>query len=100
MQHATRMSWLRGLEVFDRARVFPRIVLLAYGYYVYQVTFFILVWYSSQPKEARGTEESAVVIAVVTAVTGFAPWIFKIYATTGGTWNTATDPSAPLDLSK
>lgn len=83
----TKVTWLQVAEIVDHLRVFPRLVLIAYGCYVYQVTFFILIWYSNQPKDARGTEESAVVIAVIGAVTGFAPWIFKIYADSATDWS-------------
>jgi chloramphenicol O-acetyltransferase len=82
-----KQTWLAIAEVIDHYRIFPRAVLIAYGYYVYNVTFYILVWYSNQPKDARGTEESAVVIAVITAVTGFSPWIFRIYADSATDWS-------------
>jgi len=78
---------LHWAEMVDSFRIFPRLVLIAYGVYVYQVTFFILTWYSQQPATARGTEESAVVIAVIGAVTGFSPWIFKIYSSNGRNWD-------------
>jgi hypothetical protein len=60
--------------------------LMSYGYFVYSVTFFVLNWYAHEPAVARGAEESAVVGVVVTAVTGFAPWVFKIYAENGRNW--------------
>jgi hypothetical protein len=82
----TRQTWLQIAEVIDHLRIFPRLVLLAYGAYVYNVTFFVLHWYATQPKEARGIEESSVVGVVITAVTGFAPWIFRIYADSGTNW--------------
>jgi hypothetical protein len=83
----TKQDWLKIAEVLDHLRVFPRLVLLAYGAYVYNVTFFILHWYATQPKEARGIEESSVVGVVITAVTGFAPWIFRIYADSATDWS-------------
>jgi chloramphenicol O-acetyltransferase len=83
----TKDIWMLVAERIDHYRIFPRAVLFAYGYYVYNVTFFILQWYASQPKEGRGTEESAVVIAIVSAVTGFAPWIFRIYSDNATDWS-------------
>jgi hypothetical protein len=59
---------------------------LAYATYVYNITFFVLHWYATQPKDARGIEESSVVGVVITAVTGFAPWIFRIYADSATDW--------------
>ena len=78
--------WLHVAELVDSLRIFPRLVLAAYAYYVYNVTFFVLNWYASQPATARGVEESAVVGVVITAVTGFAPMIYKIYADNGRDW--------------
>jgi len=79
--------WLHSAEVFDSWRVVPRLVLFCYGAFVYKTTFFILEWYSHEPANARGTEESAVVIGVFTAVTGLASWVFKIYSDSGRDWN-------------
>lgn len=82
----TKQTWLNVAEVIDHLRIVPRLVLLAYATYVYQITFFVLHWYATQPKEARGIEESSVVGVVITAVTGFAPWIFRIYADSATDW--------------
>lgn len=87
-QQVNKELWLRWAELIDSYRIFPRLVLMGYAWYVWSVTFFILRWYSQQPATARGTEESAVVIAVVTAVTGFAPWVLKIYVENGRNWDT------------
>lgn len=79
--------WIEVAEVVDSLRIFPRLIVAAYCYFVYQVTFYILVWYATQPAIARGTQESAVVGIVITAVTGFSPWIFKIYIAGGRSWD-------------
>lgn len=89
-----KKRFLHWAELVDSFRIFPRLVLCAYAFYVYQVTFFILTWYSNQPATARGTEESAVVIAVVGAVTGFSPWIFRIYSENGRSWDNAATTSS------
>lgn len=95
-----KKRFLHWAELVDSFRIFPRLVLCAYAFYVYQVTFFILTWYSNQPATARGTEESAVVIAVVGAVTGFSPWIFRIYSENGRSWdNAATTTSSTTSTS-
>lgn len=85
-QSLTKLPWLQVAEVIDHLRIFPRLVISAYAYYVYHVTFFVLHWYATQPKEARGFEESSVVGVVITAVTGFAPFIFRIYADSATDW--------------
>jgi hypothetical protein len=83
----TKAQLMHAAEVFDAWRVVPRIVLLLYGTYVYKVTFFMLNWYAHEPATSRGVEESAFASVVITAVTGFAPWILKIYADTGRNWS-------------
>lgn len=78
------LAWAQAI---DRLRVFPRLVLIGYAWYVWSVTFFILNWYANEPPAGRGYEESGVVAAVVTAVTGFAPMVYKIYANSSQPWD-------------
>jgi hypothetical protein len=78
---------LRWAEVVDRLRIFPRLVLIGYAWYVWNVTFFILNWYAHEPANSRGIEESGVVGVVITAVTGFSPLIYRIYASTSQPWD-------------
>lgn len=82
-----KMKWLHAAEVFDAWRVIPRVMVLGYAWFVYHTTELMIVWYNAQPMNGRGTQETAMVIAVTTAVTGFAPWIFKIYSDNGRNWN-------------
>ena len=84
-------NWLKVAEVIDSLRVFPRLILAAYGYFVWDITHYILVWYTHEPPGARGIEESGTVAAIFTAVTGFAPWIFRIYSDGGRNWDTPPD---------
>lgn len=79
-------QWLHVAEVIDSLRVFPRMVLVAYGAYVYHITEISLRWYFTQPPAARGVEETALVGVVITAVTGFAPLIMQIYSNGGRAW--------------
>lgn len=79
--------WLQVAEAIDTFRVFPRMLIMGYAYFVWSVTFYVLKWYATQPAEGRGPEESAVVGVVITAVTGFAPWLFRIYSENGRDWN-------------
>jgi hypothetical protein len=82
-----KAGMIHAAEVFDTWRIVPRLILAAYGAFVYKVTFEVLHWYFVQPAIDRGLEESGVVAAVFTAVTGFAPWIFRIYMNTGRDWS-------------
>ena len=85
MKHKNFM--LDFAEVFDSWRVVPRIMLFGYAWFVYRVTFYVLMWYTHEPATARGPEETAMVGVVVTAVTGFAPWILRIYTDSGRSWD-------------
>jgi hypothetical protein len=80
-------TWLKWAEIFDSFRVVPRLILAAYGWFVYHVTMYLLVWYTHEPAPARGAEESAVIIGMFSAIAGFTPWIFKIYSENGRNWS-------------
>jgi hypothetical protein len=82
----TKASFLHAAEIFDSWRVVPRVVLFLYGAFVYKVTFYILDWYIHEPATARGTEESAVIVGIFSALTGFASWVFKVYSENGRDW--------------
>ena len=83
--------WLTWAERFDSWRVIPRVILFAYGWFVYHVTMYVLIWYTHEPATARGAEESAVVGTVFTAIAGFSPWLFKIYSENGRNWDAKAD---------
>lgn len=85
------MTGLKAAELFDSWRIFPRLCLLGYAAFVWHVTDYLLVWYTHEPPGSRGLEESGVVAAVFTAVTGFSPWIFKIYSDGGRQWGPPAD---------
>jgi hypothetical protein len=92
-----RHLWLGWAEIFDSWRVVPRLALAGYGLFVYKTIFYILDWYTHEPATSRGTEESAVVGVVVTALTGFAPWIFRIYSENGRDWQSSPPPQQPKE---
>jgi len=76
-------------QVFDHLRVVPRFVLFGYGVWVAHVTNSTLTWYMQLPSAERTLEASGLAGAIITAVTGLFPWVYKIYA------NTATDWTPP-----
>lgn len=82
-------KWLRGAEIFDAWRVYPRLLVAAYCGFVEQVTMYVLAWYTHIPAAARNINDSAVVGVIFTAIAGFSPWIFKIYIENGRDWETS-----------
>jgi hypothetical protein len=84
---AVKEAWLKWAEIFDSWRVVPRLILTVYGWFVFHVTMYVLIWYTHEPATARGAEESAVVSVIFTAIAGFSPWVFKIYSENGRDWD-------------
>lgn len=81
-------KWLKLAEVFDAWRVIPRVTLAAYAAWLYAVVHDILLWYFALPAPERTLEASGLAGAVITAVTGMAAYVFKIYVEGGRTWAT------------
>jgi hypothetical protein len=84
---------LHWAEVIDSLRVFPRLVLVAYGWFVYQVVMQILHWYFNEPAAARGAEETAMVIGVTGFVSTLGGYVFRVYSDNGRNWNEANAPT-------
>jgi hypothetical protein len=90
-----KAQWLHWAEVFDSWRVVPRLLLASYAAFVYHVTDYILAWYTHEPAVARGSEETAAIVGIFTAVTGFGSFVFKVYSDNGRDWN-----SRPVEAPK
>jgi hypothetical protein len=82
-----KAAFLHVAEIFDTWRVVPRILLFGYSWFVAHTTNFILGWYFQQPAAGRGTQETAVILGVFTALTGLAGWVFKVYVDNGRNWS-------------
>lgn len=81
-----KRPWLDAAEIFDAWRVVPRLILFGYCYWVAHVTDSLLSWYQLIPSGERSLESAGFSGAVITAVTGLAVWVYKIYAETGRDW--------------
>lgn len=82
-----KQAWLDSAEVFDSWRVVPRAILFGYCWWVAHVTDSALTWYQRIPASERGIESAGLVGAIITAVTGMAVWVFKIYTGGGRDWD-------------
>lgn len=85
-----KQRYLDFAQVFDQLRVVPRFVLFGYGLWVAHVTDSILNWYMHLPSAERTLEASGLAGAIITAVTGLFPWIYRIYASTANDWTPPT----------
>jgi len=79
-------EWIDAAEVFDTWRVVPRCVLFGYCWWVTHVTDWILGWYQKLPGPERTLETSGLAGAIITAVTGMAIWVYKIYTNNSTDW--------------
>lgn len=86
----SKQWWLDTAEVLDAWRVFPRLMLLFYCYFVYVSTFDVLDWYQKLPGPERSLEASGLAAAIITAVTGMGTWFLKVYVSTGRKWDEDT----------
>lgn len=82
----TKQWMLDAAEVFDAWRVFPRVLVGGYWLWVALVVHDILQWYKLLPSPERTLEASGLAGAVITAVTGMATWVSKIYMDGGRSW--------------
>jgi hypothetical protein len=82
-----KQVFLDAAEVFDSWRVVPRAILFGYCFWVPHVTDSALMWYQRIPASERGLESAGLVGAIITAVTGMAVWVFKIYTSGGRDWD-------------
>jgi hypothetical protein len=85
-----KTKYLDFAQVFDQLRIVPRFVLFGYGLWVAHVTDSTLTWYMALPSAERTLEASGLAGAIITAVTGLFPWVYKIYANTGNDWTPST----------
>lgn len=90
-----KQAWLDVAELIDALRIVPRALLASYCLWVWHVTSQILDWYQHLPASERSLETAGLTGAVITAVTGLATWVFKIYSDGGRDWSAPTTGAPP-----
>lgn len=80
---------LHTAEVIDSWRIFPRLVLILYGYWMAHLTDWIVHWYEHLPTIERTAEVTAFVTIVLPGVFGLACYVFKVYSAGGRDWDKA-----------
>lgn len=74
-------------EVVDSLRIFPRLLVTAYGALVGYTTVFLLWWYCHLPSAERTVEVTAFFGMLMGGIFGLAAYVFKIYSDGGRDWD-------------
>lgn len=82
-----KQAWLDFAEVFDTLRVIPRAILFLYGYWMVNVTDWLVRWYEKLPAIERTSQVTAFVTIVLPGIFGLAVWVYKIYSDGGRAWS-------------
>jgi hypothetical protein len=94
MKFFTKSVWLAGAEITDAWRVIPRLLLIGYCFFVFDLTSRLLTWYFTLPAAERSLEASGLGVAVFTAVTGFGTQFLNAYIKSGRKWNGSSNNDA------
>ncbi len=86
-----KQSHLDWAEVIDGWRVVPRLFLTAWSAFTMYIGWYLVHWYTTQPANERGYEESVALIGVFTASLGMVKMIFDKYSSTGRDWAAQVD---------
>lgn len=87
--------WLDVAEVIDALRIFPRLVLVAFGGLLGYTIVDVLHWYMRAPSNERTAQVTAVIGIIIPALTGLATWVFKIYTAGGRSWGPREPQGVP-----
>lgn len=79
--------WMDVAEVIDTLRLIPRAVLGFYGFWMAEVTNWLVKWYMRLPAAERTAEVTAFVTIVLPGIFGLAIWVYRIYAQGGRQWD-------------
>lgn len=91
-----KKQWLGLAEVVDSLRIFPRIIVAAYGAWTVWFIDRMWNWYETLPPEQRSAQVTAVIGAVSGGVFGLAAYVVKLYLGGGRDWpDPAAEPQAP-----
>lgn len=86
MNKQTHLDWA---ELVDSYRVIPRLFLGVWTWFTMQIGWYLVHWYTIQPANERGYEESVALIGVFTASLGMVKLVFDKYSATSRDWNSS-----------
>ena len=86
MQWWRKENWMAAAEVIDALRIFPRILVLSYGWFVGYTTIYSIYWYAALPAAERTVEVTAFYTMQMGSIGALAAYIFKVYTDGGYDW--------------
>lgn len=78
--------WMDLAEITDALRIFPRILVGAYGYLIAYTTVYLTLWYAHLPSAERTVEVTAFYGMLMGGLFGLAAYVFKVYSDGGYDW--------------
>lgn len=78
--------WMDLAEVTDAMRIFPRILVSAYGYLIAYTTVGLELWYERLAAIERTVEVTAFYGMLMGGLFGLAAYVFKVYSDGGYDW--------------
>ena len=78
--------WMGVAEVTDALRVFPRLLVGAYGCLIGYTTVYLTLWYAHLPSVERTVEVTAFYGMLMGGLFGLAAYVFKVYSDGGYDW--------------
>ena len=84
---AWKTRCLNLAECVDAWRVIPRIMVLAYMWFVYETTDRLLSWYMVLPAAERTLENGGFAASIFTVLTGLGTMFVNTYLKSGRKWN-------------
>lgn len=94
----THQKWLEIAERVDSLRVFPRLIIVALFWFMVDVVWFLLVWYTKLPTAAERTAEtSGFAAGALLIISGLFKMALTDYLQRGRDWN--NQPQVPSTTS-
>jgi predicted PurR-regulated permease PerM len=90
-----KKAWLDVAEVIDTLRIFPRLMVLAYGIWVAWFTDWFVAWFERIPSAERTAQVTAIFGIVIPGVLGLATWVFRMYLDGGRDWDKQKPQDTP-----
>ena len=85
-QWACKQLWLDVAEVIDSLRVFPRLIVLGYGWWAIKTTTWVIKWYEALPSDDRTVTVTAMVSVILPGIYGLSAIVYQIYSSGGRNW--------------
>lgn len=93
MQQKNREGLMQLAEIIDTLRIFPRLFLLIYLFWIIRLTDRMVSWFIHLPAVERTVIVTSFFSIATTGIFGLFIWIYKIYSDGGRDW--ASSPVIP-----